>query len=364
MPDEFQPHKPELTAAQVAEHVGGRTEGDPAARITGLAGLRAAHPGELTFLADRKHSRLLAETRASVLMIPEQMDLPPGCKASACIRVPDIDAALDRVARLLAPPEAPRTEGIHPAAVLGRLVALGRNVSIGPCCVIEDRVTIGDDATICGQVFIGHGASIGAGTRLHSGVKIGHGCEIGSRVILHPGVVIGGDGFGFVLKGQHHEKIPQLGTVVIEDDVEIGSNTTVDRARFGATRIGRGTKIDNLVMIAHNVQVGQHCIITAQCGIAGSTVIGDYVMIGAQTGIVGHISIGDRAKIGAGSGITKDIPADAAVLGAPAEPRERAVRSMIAIRKLPNLIEELRGLRKKVRQLCEKCGIEETTKNT
>ena len=352
-----------LTAGSLAEAVGGvLAEGDASVGITGLSGLTGARPGDVSFVASKKYAREAADSAASVLLAPEGLELPPECKPAALIRVPDIEAALERATELLAPPP-PRPEGIHPSAVIGPNVVMGENVAVGPCAVIEEDARVGDNTAVGAQVFIGRGAIVGSNTRLSPGVVIGHGCEVGSNVILHPGVVIGGDGFGFTLKDGRHEKIPQVGKVVIGDDVEIGSNTTVDRARFGATRIGRGTKIDNLVMIAHNVQIGEHCIIVAQVGIAGSTVLGDYVIFGARAAAAEHLRIGAGALVAARAGVTKDVPAGAKMLGFPAAPYERVRRQWIAIRKLPELIQTVRELEQKVARLCETGDREETSKD-
>ncbi|MFH1731542.1 MAG: UDP-3-O-(3-hydroxymyristoyl)glucosamine N-acyltransferase [Planctomycetota bacterium] len=367
MPDEHGLTESEaqaLTAGSLAESVGGVVaEGDASVSITGLSGLMGARPGDVSFVASRKYAREAADSAASALLAPEGLELSPGCKPAALIRVRDIEDALERAAELLAPPPPPRPEGIHPSAIIGRNVVMGENVAVGPCAVIEEDARVGDNATVGAQAFIGRGAIVGSNTRLSPGVVIGYGCELGSNVILHSGVVIGGDGFGFTFKDGRHEKIPQAGKVVIGDDVEIGSNTTVDRARFGATRIGRGTKIDDLVMIAHNVQIGEHCIIVAQSGIAGSTVVGDYVMLGARAGVTGHVRIGARAQVGGRAGVTKDVPADAKMLGFPAGPYERVRRQWIAVRKLPELIQTVRELEQKVARLCETGESEETSKD-
>ncbi|MFO7899865.1 MAG: UDP-3-O-(3-hydroxymyristoyl)glucosamine N-acyltransferase, partial [Planctomycetota bacterium] len=270
----------------LAELVGGRVDGDASVEVAGIEGLRHAAPGQLSFLADPQYTHQVPETDAVALLVPADFEPPAGCDLSL-IRVDHIAAALTRLGELFAPPPPPRCDGVHPTAFVGDEVALGAGVSVGPSAVIEARARIGDDATIGPGAFVGYEAAVGAGTSLAAGVKLCHRCRVGDRCILHPGVVIGGDGFGFYFDDGAHRKIPQIGTVEVGDDVEIGSNTTIDRARFGVTRVGSGTKIDNLVMIAHNVQIGEHCIITGQCGIAGSATIGNYVMIGAQTGVLG-----------------------------------------------------------------------------
>lgn len=352
------------TAGEVARAFDGTLlRGDASVEITGFSGLAGAKPGDLSFVASKKYAASAAESAASALIVPEGIELPPECRPAAVIQVADIDATLVQAGTLFAPPQPPRYDGVHPSAVIGDNVRLGANVSIGPCAVIENDVRIGENSTIGAQVFIGHDASIGPNTRLFPGVKVCHCCEIGSNAILHPGVVIGGDGFGFVFTGQGHQKIPQIGTVIIGNDVEIGSNTTIDRARFGATRIGNGTKIDNHVMIAHNVQIGEHCILVAQTGISGSTIVGNGVMLGARAATVGHIRIGDGAQIAAGAGVTKDIPAGATVMGIPAGPYEHVRRQWVGVRKLPDLIRTVKELGEKVKRLCEAAGREETSKD-
>ena len=352
------------TVGEVASALGGTLlRGNAGTEIRGFSGLAGAGSGDLSFVASKKYTDSAATSAASALIVPEGLDLPPESTPAAVIQVADIQATLVQAGTLFAPPQPPGYEGVHPSAVVGDNVGLGANVSIGPCAVIESSVRIGDNSTIGPQVFIGHGASVGPGARLFAGVKICHGCKIGSNAVLHPGVVIGGDGFGFVFTGQGHQKIPQIGTVIIGDDVEIGSNTTIDRARFGATRIGNGTKIDNHVMIAHNCQIGEHCILVAQTGISGSTIVGNGVMLGARSATVGHIRIGDGAQVAAGAGVTKDVAAGATVMGIPAGPHEHVRRQWVGMRKLPDLIKTVKELGEKVERLCEAAGREETSKD-
>jgi UDP-3-O-[3-hydroxymyristoyl] glucosamine N-acyltransferase len=340
----------ELRADRIAEAVGGRVEGDPAAVVTGISGLRGARPGDLSFATDARYAALAADSQASVLLVPDGLDLPDGAPA-AVIRVPDVDAALDRLTERFTPPEPPRTPGVHPTAVVADDARLGDDVAVGPCSVVESGARIGDGATLGAQVFVGHDAEVGEHSRLRPGVRIEARCRIGRCVTLHPGVVIGADGFGYTFRDGAHAKVPQIGTVIVEDDVEIGANSTVDRARFGATRIGQGTKIDNLVMIAHNVQVGRHCVITGQCGLAGSSSLGDYVMMGAQSGVADHVGVGDRVRIGAQSGLGRHVPPGTGVMGTPAEPQRLARRMIAGAKRLPDLIREVRELRSQVDEL-------------
>ncbi len=360
-----------LTAGELADAVGGRVEGDASVIITGISSLMGAGPGEVSFVSERRYARAAAESQATCLILPEQMEIPSGCKAAAVIRVPlpsaegadSLQTALGHATNLFALPEPPRYQGVHPAAVVGRDVVLGEDVSVGAHAVIEDRARVGSHTTVGPQVFLGYETVIGENCRLSPGVKVGHRCQVGSRVVVHGGVVIGGDGFGFILRDGQHKKVQQIGNVVIKDDVEIGSNTTIDRARFGSTLIGRGTKIDDLVMIAHNCQIGEHCIITGQCGLAGSAVLGDYVVLGAKAGLAGHVKMGDRSVAAGRSGVSKDVPAEAAVMGMPAEPARLARRRAAALRKLPDLIRTVRRMCGKLDELCEAAGIETVTED-
>ncbi len=344
--------------ADVARMVEGQIDGDPQLEVTGIDGLRRAAPGQMSFVAEPQYIHQTTQSRASALVVPEDFERPAGCD-QALIRVPDVAAALSALAELFAPPPSPRSEGVHPAAAVDPAAQLGPGVSVGPGAVIEAEAAVGEGATIGPGAFVGYRASVGAHTTLGPGVKICHQCTVGDRCLLHPGVVVGGDGFGFYFRSGVHHKIPQIGTVEIGDDVEIGSNTTIDRARFGATRIGSGTKIDNLVMIAHNVQIGEHCIITGQCGIAGSAILGNYVMMGAQSGVRGHVKIGDGSKIGGQSGVDNDLPPGSAVMGMPARPQRRAARCIMAVQKLPELRKRVQDLKRKVDTLAGDQNVKE-----
>jgi UDP-3-O-[3-hydroxymyristoyl] glucosamine N-acyltransferase len=262
--------------------------------------------------------------------------------------------AFAKIVSLIAPNEVIHPKGIHPTAILGKEVSLGQGVAIGPYVVIEDNVSIGDKSVIYAGCFIGHHTKIGNSALIYPNVSIREGVSIGDRVIIHSGTVIGSDGFGFAtIKGQHH-KIPQIGTVEIGDDVEIGANVTVDRARFDKTVIGKGTKIDNLVQIAHNVVIGENSIIVAQAGISGSTIIGKGATLAGQAGLVGHIVIGDGAVVAAQAGVTKSVPANTMVSGYPARPHDVAKRVNACVQNLPRLYKTVEELKKKIKELQDK----------
>src|SRR2546430_1225619 len=289
----------ELTA--VAD---GELLGDPMLKITGAASLSEAALGEISFFTDRKYIGLLRKTRASAIFVPLDFAEPIN---AAQIRVSNPTKSFEKALLKFAPKPITFTPGIHPSAVVDPSVQLGDRVSIQPLAVIEAGAKIGDDTIIGAGSYVGHETIIGSACHIYPHVTIRERSRIGSRVIIHSGVVIGADGFGFEMIDGRHQKIQQLGIVQIDDDVEIGANTTVDRARFGRTWVQQGVKIDNLVQIAHNVVIGNNTVIAAQTGIAGSVRIGQRVLIGGQVGIVGHIEIGDNTAIGAQSGISKNI---------------------------------------------------------
>lgn len=335
------------TLGEIASHVGGTLEGDPTVRVRGVAGLREAGPDEITFLANGKYSSLLAETRAAcVLMTP---DAPS--PRSAAIRVSDPSLAFRSVTAMFAPPAVPRTPGVHPTAVVDPTASLGEDVSVGPLAVVEAGARVGRGTTIRAHAYIGHGAQIGEDCLIYPFACVREGVILGNRVILQPGAVIGSDGFGYIPVAGRLEKIPQTGTVVLEDDVEVGANTTIDRARVGRTVIARGTKIDNLVQIAHNVTVGEGSVLCAQVGIAGSTRVGKNVTLAGQVGVNGHIEIGDGVTAAGKTGITKSVPPGVVLLGNPAQDRSAELRLQAHLRRVPDLVNQVRRLEARLVEL-------------
>lgn len=329
------------TVGEIAAFVEGSVIGDASLEISGVAGVEDATRGDLTFIDAEKHIARAMATRASAVIVPEGQVL----EGKTVIQVARPRWAFARVVALFHPPRRPRP-GIHPSAIIGDRVFLPESVSVGPYVVIEDHVRIGERVSIGAGSFIGSESVIGDDTVIHPHVTIYHTVTIGSRVTIHAGSVIGGDGFGyFLLDGRYH-KFPQIGTVIIEDDVEIGTNVTIDRGTLGATIIRRGTKIDNLVQVAHNVVIGEHTVIAAQTGIAGSSVIEDHVVIGGQVGIADHVRIGRGAILGAQAGIPsgKRIPAGEFVWGTPARPMREFKSQYAHLTRLPRLaakVEEL-----------------------
>jgi len=335
---------PRFTAAELAKLVEGRLEGESSLVIDGLETVEKSGPEQLTFIGDDKHAALWKDSRARVVMIAEGIDLPARDEPVAMIRVPDADHAMITVLGRFERPNPKDEPGIHPTAVVHEGVTLGREVSIGPHCTIEEGCTIGDHTTLLNGVTLRRGVEIGASSTLHPGVVIQPDCTVGSRTTLHANVVIGTDGFGYrpAPDGSGLVKIPHVGTVLIGDDVEIGASTCIDRGKFGATRIGDGTKLDNLCQIGHNCEIGRSCILCGQVGVAGSTVIGDGTQIGGGAGLADHLKIGRGVTIGADSGVINDIPDGETWLGTPAGNRDRILREHVAIRRLPEWSRQLR----------------------
>ena len=333
-----------LTAKQVAELVEGELSGDPEVVITGAAALDEAAQYDISFLGNPKYRKLLSTTKAGVLLLPEKL---PGAK-SAVIIVKNPQLAFAKVLTLIENERKPQQEkGVSPAAILGRDVKLGNEITIGPFAVLENNVQVGNLTKISAHVFVGANSEIGHGCLIYPNVTIREGITIGNDVIIHSGTVIGSDGFGFVARKEGHFKIPQLGSVEIGDDVEIGSNVSIDRATTGKTKIGKGTKIDNLVHIAHNVQIGEHCIITGQNGFAGSSIVGNFVTFGAQAGVAGHLKIGDGATIAARAGVISDVGPGEIVSGFPARPHKEEMKKLAVLNKLPEMYEDYKKRRGK-----------------
>ena len=333
-----------FTLQELATMSGGELIGDPALKITGAASLAEATSGEVSFFVNRKYVGLLRKTRASAVFVP--LDFGEQITA-AQIRVSNPAKTFEQVVLKLAPKPITLAPGIHPSAIVDPGAQLGERVSIQPHAVIEAGAKIGYDTIIGAGTYIGHETVIGSACLIYPRVTIRERTRIGSRVIIHSGAVIGADGFGFEIVDERHEKIQQLGIVQIDDDVEIGANTTVDRARFGRTWIQEGAKIDNLVQVAHNVVIGKNTVIAAQTGIAGSVQIGQRVLIGGQAGIIGHIEIGDNTAIGAQSGISKNI-SGGAWWASPAVPLAEAKQQIAWVRRLGKLFERVKQIEKKL----------------
>jgi len=333
-----------FTAAEIARAIDGRVEGDAAVIITGVAPIDQARPGDLSFVAQPRYLSYLDTTPAAAVLVDLTTQKIPA-NGVVLIRVANPYFAFLQAAQNFFQPPAP-VAGVHPTAIIGAEVRLGANVSIGPHSVVEAGCVIGDEARIGAQCYLGRGAQLGNRVQLFPRVHIAHGVEIGNNVIIQAGAVIGSDGFGYIKHEGAYHKIPHVGTVVLEDGVEIGANCTIDRGTFGETRIRRGTKIDNLVQLAHNVEVGEHTVIAAQTGVSGSTKIGSRVTIAGQVGFVGHIEIGDDVTIGAQAGVSKSIPAGLTVWGAPARELTLARREEAARRRLPELLKRVCALEK------------------
>jgi UDP-3-O-[3-hydroxymyristoyl] glucosamine N-acyltransferase len=335
-----------VTLQEIAELSGGELRGDPALLITGAASLAEATAGEISFFANPKYAGQLRKTQASAIFVPADFTEQT---TAAQIRVANPPKAFEQMVMKFAPKPVQFSPGVHATAIVDLTVKLGANVSIQPYAVIEAGTTIGDGVFIGAGSYIGHNSSIGDQSRIYPHVTIRERTRVGARVIIHSGVVIGADGFGFEAVGGRHEKVPQLGIVQIDDDVEIGANTTIDRARFGRTWIQQGVKIDNLVQIAHNVVIGRGSIIVAQVGIAGSSRLGEGVTLAGQVGVVGHIDIGDNNIVAAQSGVSKNLPADGgAWLKSPAVPLPEAKQQIAWVRRLGTLFARVKAIEKKL----------------
>lgn len=333
------------TLKEIAELVGGTISGEENLMITGVTNIEDAGPNDITFAVAPHLEKALA-SRAAAVIIPSSVTK----FAKPVIRVDHPRVAFTKLLELFTPPLTVKRE-VHESVVVGNNVKLGENVAILPYAVLADDVVIGDNTVIYPHAYIGQGAVVGSDTLIHSNVAIREFCRIGSRVVVQSGAVIGSDGFGFItMQGRHH-KVPQVGNVVIEDDAEIGANVTIDRATTGSTIVRTGTKIDNLVHLAHNVVIGENCFLVAQTGIAGSVQIGNNVTFAGQCGSAGHLLIGDNCVFAAKAGIISDVPAGSFFAGFPARPHKEWLRGEAALHKLPGLLKKFRDLEKRLEQV-------------
>ena len=338
-----------ISVSEIAGRLGGEVEGDGDVLITGLSALREAGPGDLSFVVSAKFAADAAATQATAVLVSPEWDKP--CSA-IMIRVKNPDEAFTSITPAFAPPPVERKPGIHPSAVLAPDVECGPDVHIGPHCVVDSGARIGARSVLMAGCYVGQGVELGEEVMLYPHVSVREYSRIGNRVLIHDGTVVGSDGFGYVVDDQGvRTKVPQVGIVEIGNDVEIGANVTIDRARFGKTRIGNGVKIDNLVQIAHNVVLGDHAVVVAQVGISGSTEVGPHAILAGQAGIAGHLKIGAGAVVLAQSGVWKDVESKTQVFGYPALPQRQAMSLQRAYMKLPRLQQKIAALEQRLKEI-------------
>jgi len=331
------------TIADIAQHLGGEVLGDPSLVIKGCARADRAQAGDLTFAENENYLTWAEQSAASAIII----DGPNTSSRKTLIRVPNARVAFAKVLPLFFP-EPVFAAGIHPTAIVPASAQVDPTAHLGPYCVLGEQVRIGPRSVLQGLNYVGADCLLGEDVNLAPNVTLYAGTEVGHRVRIHSGTVVGSDGFGYVLDDGIHRKVPQIGNVIICDDVELGANVTVDRGALGPTLVGKGTKIDNLVQIAHNVTVGEHCIIVSQAGVAGSTKLGNYVILGGQVGLAGHLKIGNRVSVAAQSGVMHNIPDGEKWIWTPAQPDRQAKRQMIALQQLPELFRRVKELERKL----------------
>jgi UDP-3-O-[3-hydroxymyristoyl] glucosamine N-acyltransferase len=340
-----------FTLGELADALQARLDGDPTRVVTGVAPLDSAGPDQISFLTDRRYRKAARASRAGAFLAPaDVVDLP-----GPTLRCAAPQQALIDLLRLFHPP-VPTPPGVSPTAVVALDARVDPTATVGPLSVIESGAAIGPGVRLHAQVHVGPGVEIGEGTVVYPHVSLLEGVRVGRRVVIHAGAVLGADGFGFAFDGSAHRKIPQVGGVLIEDDVEIGANTTIDRATFGDTIVGRGTKIDNLVQIGHNVQIGAHSLLVAQVGISGSARLGRGVVLGGQVGVGDHVSLGDGVMAGGQTGIASDLEAGAKVIGTPPRPIVHAQRVQVVENKLPELLQRVRALEQRLERLAARLG--------
>ena len=339
----------EFTAQQIAQMIGGRVEGDENARVNSFAKIEEGRPGAISFLSNTKYTHYIYDTQSSVVLIDENVELEHEVKATL-IRVKN---AYEAVARLLQAYESmkPKKKGIDPLAFIASSATLGDDCYVGAFAYIGEGAKIGKNCQIYPHAVVGDNVSVGDDCIIYPNAVVYHDCRLGQRVTMHAGSVVGADGFGFAPTAEGYDKIPQIGIVTIEDDVEIGANTCIDRSTMGSTYVRKGVKLDNLVQIAHNTDIGANTVMSAQVGVAGSTKIGEWCMFGGQVGIAGHITIGNRVNLGAQSGVPSSIEDNQTLIGTPPMETRPFFRSQSIFRRLPDMYKELVELKKEVEKL-------------
>lgn len=339
----------EFTAKQIADIIQGRVEGDENAKVTTFAKIEEGKAGAISFLSNPKYTHFIYETSSSVVLVNEDLELEREVKPTL-IRVKN---AYESVARLLQIYESmkPKRKGIDPLAFISPKATIGKDCYVGAFAYVADGVVIGDNTQIYPHVTIEENAHMGTGCIIYPNVSIYHDCRLGNQVTIHSGSVIGADGFGFAPNTEGYDKIPQIGIVVIEDNVEIGANTCIDRSTMGQTIVHKGVKLDNLVQVAHNVEVGENTVMSAQVGIAGSTKIGSWCMFGGQAGFAGHITVGDKTFVGAQCGVNSSLKGNQSVIGSPAMEPRGFFRSSVIFQKLPEMYKQIHELQKEVELL-------------
>lgn len=339
----------EFSAKQIAEYIQGVVIGDEEATVHTFAKIEEGIPGALSFLSNPKYTHYIYDTKSSIVLVNK--DFQPERDIQATLI--KVDNAYESLAKLMTLYEMskPRKSGIDPLASVAASAKIGKNVYIGAFACIEEGAEIGDNAYIHPHVTVGSNAKVGNNTILYPQVTIYHDCRVGNQCIIHAGAVIGADGFGFAPGAEGYEKIPQIGIAIIEDNVEIGANTCIDRSTMGATIVHKGAKLDNLIQVAHNVEIGSHTVMASQVGIAGSTKIGEWCMFGGQVGVAGHIQVGDRVNVGAQSGIPGNTKSGSSLMGYPAIEPKQFARSSAVFKKLPDMYSELGRLQREIEEL-------------
>jgi len=342
----------DFSAQQIASFVQGEIVGDANVTVNTFAKIEEGKPGSITFLSNPKYEHFIYDTDASIVLVNRNFVPEKPIKATLI----KVDNAYETLAKLMTLYEQSKTQnkGIASTAIIAKSAKIGKDVYIGAYVVIDDDVVIGDNTQIYPHTYVGKNASVGEGSLIYSGVNIYHDCQIGNHVTLHSGVVIGADGFGFAPTPEGYNKIPQIGNVIIEDNVEIGANTCVDRATMGSTIVHKGVKLDNLIQIAHNDEIGANTVMAAQAGVAGSAKVGEWCVIAGQVGITGHLTVGNHVILGPQSGIISSIKDGSRLIGSPPMEEKPFFKSQAVLRKLPDMYRELNALRKELDELKDK----------